>query len=182
MADQRRRPGTTVYGNLAYDLDALVRERNLDEAGTVAERERQAQARPKPQRRTAAAPQPRTAVSPVLLLGIGLLAVMVMLLIGSYMQMTTISANVSQLKNELAVLDDEHVALLTKYEQTFDLATVKEAAEAAGMSKPTSAQIEYIDLGGTDTAEVYQAGVGGLLGDVADSAKQGFAALLEYFR
>ena len=180
MADQRKRPGTTVYGNLAYDLDALVRERKLEEAGRVTEQERPAQ--PQPRRRAAAAPQPRVGVSPVLLGGLVVLAVMLMLLIGSYVQMTTISGNVAQLKSELAALDDTHVALLTKYEQTFDLTTIKEAAEAAGMSKPTSAQIEYIDLGGTDTAVVYQAGAGGLLGDLADSVERGFAALVEYFR
>lgn len=32
------------------------------------------------------------------------------------------------------------MALLTAYERTFDLATVKAAAEAAGMSKPSSGQ------------------------------------------
>ena len=180
MADQRRRPGTTVYGNLAYDLDALVRERNLEEAGKVTETERQAQ--PQPRRRAVPAVQPRAGVSPVLIGGVVALAVMLMLLIGSYVQLTTISGNVAQLKSELSSLDVEHVSLLTKYEQTFDLTTVKEAAEAAGMSKPTSAQIEYIDLGGTDTAVVYQAGVGGLLGDVAGSVERGFAALVEYFR
>ncbi|MBO4853907.1 MAG: hypothetical protein J5482_02015 [Oscillospiraceae bacterium] len=180
MADQRRRPGTTVYGNLAYDLDALVRERNLDEAGKMAERERRVQ--PQPQRRAVAAPRPRTAFSPVLVLAAAVLAAMVILLLGNYVQMTAISANVSQLKKDLAALDDEHVSLLTKYEQTFDLETVKAAAEAAGMSKPTSAQIEYIDLGGMDTAVVYQAGAGGLLGDLADSVVRGFSALVEYFR
>ena len=107
---------------------------------------------------------------------------MVMLLIMGYVQLTTISGNVAEMKNELAALDDQHVSLLTKYEQTFDLATVKEAAEAAGMSKPTGAQIEYVDLSGADTAVVYQAGAGGLLSDVAERVEQGFAALVEYFR
>ena len=105
-----------------------------------------------------------------------------MLLIMGYVQLTTISGNVAELKSELATLDDQHVSLLTKYEQTFDLATVKETAEAAGMSKPTGAQIEYVDLSGADTAVVYQAGAGGLLSDVAERVEQGFAALVEYFR
>ena len=105
-----------------------------------------------------------------------------MLLIMGYVQLTTISGNVAEMKNELAALDDQHVSLLTKYEQTFDLATVKEAAEAAGMSKPTGAQIEYGDLSGSDTAVVYQAGAGGVLSDLAERVEQGFAALVEYFR
>lgn len=182
MSDQRRRPGTITYGNLAYDLDAQVRERNLEEAGRITRRERERQTQPKPQRRATPAVQPRAAVSPVLLAGMAVLAIMVVLLLGSYLQMTAISVNVSKMKSELATLDDEHVALVTKYEQTFDLVTIKAAAEAAGMSKPTSAQIEYIDLGGTDTVVVYQAGVGGLLGDLASGAERYFAALVEYFR
>ena len=178
MADQRRRPGTMTYGNLAYDLDNLVRQRNLEEAGKVREQERQAQ----PQQRRQEAVQPRTKASPILVGGIVVLAAMVMLLIMGYVQLTTISGNVAEMKNELAALDDQHVSLLTKYEQTFDLATVKEAAEAAGMSKPTGAQIEYVDLSGSDTAVVYQAGAGGVLSDLAERVEQGFAALVEYFR
>ena len=32
MAQQRRRPNTMVYGNLAYDLDTLASQRQLEEA------------------------------------------------------------------------------------------------------------------------------------------------------
>ena len=59
MADPRRRPGTTVNGNLAYDLDALVRERNLEEAGKVHEYERPPQRRSQPRRQAQAQPGPR---------------------------------------------------------------------------------------------------------------------------
>ena len=177
MADQRRRPGTTTYGNLAYDLDSLVRQRNLEEAGRVRQEERQPRRQPQPRRQ--ARVQPRAKASPLVVGGVAALAVMVLLLIMGYVQLTTISGNVAELKGELAVLDDRHVSLLTKYEQTFDMT---ETAEAAGMSKPTGAQIEYVDLSGEDTAVVYQAGADGLLGGVADRVEQAFAALVEYFR
>ena len=183
MAEQKRRPGTTTYGSLAYDLDALVRERNLEEAGKVQEHERRAaQPRPQSRRQAEAAPAPRAKASPVVVGGIVVLAAMVLMLIMGYVQLTTISGNVAGMKSELAELNDEHVSLLTKYEQTFDLATVKETAEAAGMSKPTSAQIEYVDLSGEDTAVVYKAGAEGLLSGIANSVERGFDALLEYFR
>ena len=32
MAQQKRRPNTMVYGNLAYDLDTLASQRQLEEA------------------------------------------------------------------------------------------------------------------------------------------------------
>ena len=180
MADQRRRPNTTTYGNLAYDLDSLVLQRNLEEAGTDREPERRVQAQPQPRVRQET--QPRARTSPILVGGIAVLAAMVLLLIMGYVQLTTISGNVAEMKNQLSALDDQHVSLLTKYEQTFDLATVKEAAEVAGMSKPTGAQIEYVDLSGTDTAVVYQSGAGGVLGDIAQRIEQAFTAVVEYFR
>lgn len=184
MAEQRRRPGTNTYGNLAYDLDALVREHNLEEAGKIREQERQAHREAQPVRRVQpqTAVQPRTRVSPLVVGGVVVLAAMVIALILGYVQLTTISGSVSRMKSELAELNDENVALLTKYEQTFDLATVKETAEAAGMSKPTSAQIEYVDLSGEDTAVVYRSGAEGLLGGLTDRIQRGFTSLLEYFR
>ena len=181
MADPRRRHGTMTNGNLAYDLDALVREHNLEEAGKVHEHEREAR-QPRSQPRRQPQPQSRPKTSPVLVGGIVILAAMVLALIMGYVQLTTISGNVAEMKSRLAELNDEHVSLLTKYEQTFDLATVKETAEAAGMSKPTSAQIEYVDLSGADVAVVHQAGAGGLLSGLGESLEEGFNALVEYFR
>ena len=180
MAEQRKRPRTNTYGSLAYNLDTLARERELEEAAKVREQEQRPQ--PRPQLRRQAETQPRTKASPLLVGGIVVLAAMVLALIMGYVQLTTISGDVADMKSELAALDDEHVSLLTKYEQTFDLATVKEAAEAAGMSKPTGVQIEYVDLSGTDTAVVYRSGAGGVLSEIAQRVEDGFAAFVEFFR
>ena len=49
------------------------------------------------------------------------------------------------------------MSLVMDYERTFDMAKIKEAAEAAGMKKPTAGQVEYVELGGGSKAEVYQA-------------------------
>ena len=184
MAQTRRRPTAATYGSLAYDLDALARERQLEEAGRMEEREE----RPAPQPRRAvqaqAAPeaQPARRTSPLVLGGVTVIVAMLALLIMGYVHLTTVSGAVSDMKAELAVLNEEHVSLLTKYEQTFDLTTVKETAEALGMSKPTSAQIEYIDLSGADTAVVYRGGAGGLLSELSQQIEEGFSALVEYFR
>lgn len=179
MADtQRNRIDTPVYGNLAYDLDALVRERNLEEAGKLQEEQQQRQSRV----RTQPAVRPRQRVSPLVLGSVVLLAAMVVGLLLGYVQLTKISTSVSSMKSELSELEDEHVALLTKYEQTYDLATVKETAEAAGMSKPSSGQIEYVDLGGPDAAVVYRADGQSAAQGLLDSVKQGLAAAVEYFR
>ena len=180
MAAVRRAPRTPTYGNLAYDLDAIVRERQLEEAGTMPER------RPEPEPEIQVTPRVRQHAkarpSALLMVSIVVLCAMVMALMLGFVQLTKVSTSVSEIKSELAVLNDEHVSLLTRYEQTFDLATIKETAEAAGMTKPTSAQIEYVDLSGSDVAVVYQAGSDGLLDDLIHGVGDGLAALVEYFR
>ena len=47
------------------------------------------------------------------------------------------------------------MSLLTRYEQAFDLTSVKESAEAAGMTQPSDSQIYYIDLPGENRAVSY---------------------------
>ena len=183
MAERKRRPDGPVYGNLAYDLDALVRERALEEAGRMEpERQPRRQAEVVQQPRRQAAVQPKTRVSPLLAGSIAVLAAMVIVLLMGYVQLTEISTSVAEKKTEMDQLNTEHVALLTKYEQTFEMASVKEAAEAAGMSKPSAGQIEYVELGGPDQAVVYAAGSDGVLDKLFASVEGGVLSVVEYFR
>ena len=180
MANYRH--GAT-YGSLAYDLDALAREKQLDEAGKLPQKKvRPAQPEVQPVQRRQSAARAAVRPSPVLLLGTVLVVGMVIALMLCYVKLTGISDNVSSIKREISALEEEHVALLTAYERTFDLATVKAAAEAAGMSKPSSGQIQYIDLSGADSVEVYAAGGAAALNGFTDKAESLWAYVLEYFR
>lgn len=179
MTDERRRNITTIYGSLAYDLDTLVRERQLEEAGEMPERKAEAKPQAQPRRRPQA--QAKARPSALVMGGIVVVCALVMVLLLGYVQLTTVSNNVSTIKKELATLEEEHVSLLTEYEKTFDLATIKAAAEDAGMSKPTSGQIQYIDLSGADTAVVC-GGEPGLMEKAASTVKEGALSLWEYFR
>lgn len=180
MANYRH--GAT-YGSLAYDLDALAREKQLDEAGKLPQKKvRPAQPEVQPVQRRQSAARAAVRPSPVLLLGTVLVVGMVIALMLCYVKLTGISDNVSSIKREISALEEEHVALLTAYERTFDLATVKAAAEAAGMSKPSSGQIQYIDLSGADSVEVYAAGGAAALNGFTEKAKSLWAYVLEYFR
>ena len=180
MANYRH--GAT-YGNLAYDLDALAREKQLDEAGKLPQKKvRPAQPEVQPVQRRQSAARAAVRPSPVLLLGTVLVVGMVIALMLCYVKLTGISDNVSSIKREISALEEEHVALLTAYERTFDLATVKAAAEAAGMSKPSSGQIQYIDLSGADSVEVYAAGGAAALNGFNEKAESLWAYVLEYFR
>lgn len=180
MANYRH--GAT-YGSLAYDLDALAREKQLDEAGKLPQKKvRPAQPEVQPVQRRQSAARAAVRPSPVLLLGTVLVVGMVIALMLCYVKLTGISDNVSSIKREISALEEEHVALLTAYERTFDLATVKAAAEAAGMSKPSSGQIQYIDLSGADSVEVYAAGGSAALNGFTEKAESLWAYVLEYFR
>ena len=180
MANYRH--GAT-YGSLAYDLDALAREKQLDEAGKLPQKKvRPAQPEVQPVQRRQSAARAAVRPSPVLLLGTVLVVGMVIALMLCYVKLTGISDNVSSIKREISALEEEHVALLTAYERTFDLATVKAAAEAAGMSKPSSGQIQYIDLSGADSVEVYAAGGEAALNGFTEKAESLWAYVLEYFR
>ena len=180
MANYRH--GAT-YGSLAYDLDALAREKQLDEAGKLPQKKvRPAQPEVQPVQRRQSAARAAVRPSPVLLLGTVLVVGMVIALMLCYVKLTGISDNVPSIKREISALEEEHVALLTAYERTFDLATVKAAAEAAGMSKPSSGQIQYIDLSGADSVEVYAAGGAAALNGFTEKAESLWAYVLEYFR
>lgn len=172
-----------TYGSLAYDLDALAREKQLDEAGKLPQKKvRPAQPEVQPVQRRQSAARAAVRPSPVLLLGTVLVVGMVIALMLCYVKLTGISDNVSSIKREISALEEEHIALLTEYERTFDLAAVKAAAEAAGMSKPSSGQIQYIDLSGADSVEVYAAGGAAALNGFTEKAESLWAYVLEYFR
>ena len=179
MTDERRRNMTMIYGSLAYDLDTLARERQLEEAGEMPERSGAPQPKAQPRRHPQA--QAKTRPSPLLVGGIVLVCALVMVLLLGYVQLTMVSNQVVTIKDQLATLEEEHVSLVTEYEKTFDLATIKAAAEEAGMSKPTSGQVQYIDLSGSDTAVVY-GDEPGMVEKAISSIKGGAQFIWEYFR
>ena len=175
-----------VYGDLAYDLDREVREHALRHAGEAPRRQPAAEQpapRTKPRVRSLSKAQARRRqkVSVLSVLGVGAaigLAVMVML---GYIQLTAISDEVVSLQNRLAELETENVTLTAQHEQMFDPSTVKEVAEAAGMSKPSSSRIYYIDLSEGDSAVVYQREEHNLLSRLLTSLNHGIYAVVEYF-
>ncbi len=180
MADQRRRPQTTTYGNLAYDLDSLARQRQLEDAGVMPQRQSQPQAAPR--RRSQPRRQVRPHASPVTVACIAVLVGLVMVLMLGYVQLTKTGTEISRLKGQLNDLNSEHVQLVTTYERTFDMTTIKEVAEAAGMAKPTAGQIEYIDLSGDDSAVVYRTEAEDAIHELYATAQASLAGLWEYFR
>ena len=183
----RYRKEYTVRGSLAHDLDWEVNEHELRHAG---EASRYAQEAP-PQRRTAQKAKIHTEkrvqvrekehVSILTVMGFAVALGLAVMVLMSYIQLTVLSADTVALKNELSQLQTENVSLTTQYERMFDLATVKETAEAAGMTKPSNSQICYVDLSGGDTAVVYQQEEPNVLAKVLTSLSHSVYAVVEYF-
>ncbi len=185
---QLNRNGRYVAGNLAYDYDYLEREQRRraerEEREYAERRARETVARPEPRRRVEAPPKyrERQRVSPLVLLGFASAAAIVVVLLMSYAQLTAISNDVVSMQRKLSSLEEEHVTLLARYERTFDLAAIKEAAEAAGMAKPSASQIYYVDLSAPDNVVLYARAEANVLGRVFASMGQGVVSVVEYFK
>ena len=165
-ARQARYP-RTVQGSLALDLEWTARQRAADFPGVRRRANVQAKARPQ---------------IPVLSLMGGLLAVFLafQVLMGC-IELTRLSAETVELRNTVSVLRTENTALSNQYKRMFDPAAVQEAAEAAGMSKPASGQIHYVDLSVGDSAVVYRQKDAGAWNSLKESISQGAGAVKEYF-
>ena len=154
----------STQGNLARDLDWAVRERELNHAGEAPRHE--AQAAPKI-RREQALVRERQSVPVLTVVEVMAVIAAAVLLLLSYVQLTTLAA--------------ENVSLTAQHEQMFDMATVKEVASAAGMSKPSRSQITYLDLASEDSATVYLTEEPSVLSRLLTSLHHGIYAAVEYF-
>lgn len=188
MAQQKRKQnipyGGRVVGNLAYDFDYEQREeqRRAHAPKKSAPPPRPKQP-PKPQQKAkpVVRPRQRERLSASLVVGLAALCGMVMMLLAGYASLATTSAEVVSLQNELSELRDENVSLLTDYEKTFDINTVKEAARAAGMTEPTASQISRIDLSEPDSVVVYETQEASLFSRVFTSLGHSVGSVVEYF-
>ena len=181
--DLRYNSRNAVYGDLAYDLDRELRERELGHAGEMPRARETAVPAAQPKVRSVSRVQVREAqrVSALSVVGFAAAAVLALLVLMSYIQLTALSAETVELKQQLSTLEKENVTLTAQHERMFDLDTVKAAAEAAGMTKPSASQIYYVDLSGGDSAVVYQQEEPGVLSRVLTSLNHGIYAVVEYF-
>ena len=186
--NRRYRTNGAVDGNLARKLDRRELERQLDRSGQMGfdqlyERQPETAVERNARRRAQLKASIRTAqkVSPLALLGFVCTAFLMVVLLLCYVRLNAISRSIVSMKAEISQLEVEQVSLLTQYEQAFDLAAVKEAALAAGMTQPSDSQVYYISLPGEDQATVYHSG-GSRLEKFFTFLGRGIYAAAEYFR
>ena len=175
--DMRYRGKQAVNGSLAYDLDYAVRERALRHAGEAPKAREKAKVYEAPRVLLRA----RQVVSPLAVLSVAAIMGLALLVLMSYVQLTMLSADTVELKSQLEELESENVSLTAQYQRMFDMASVKEAAEASGMTKPSNTQMSRLDLSAGDSAVAYQQKEPGLLSRILSSLHGGVYAVVEYF-
>ena len=175
--DTRYRGKQAVNGSLAYDLDYAARERDLRRAGRAPKAREKARVYEAPRVLLRA----RQYVSPLAVLSVSAIMGLALLLLMNYVQLTRLSAETVKLQSQLAELETENTDLTARYQRMFDMASVKEAAEAAGMSKPSGTQMSRLDLSAEDSAVAYRQKEPGLFSRVLSSLHGGVYAVVEYF-
>ena len=114
-------------------------------------------------------------------LAVGVFAV---LLLFSYVQLTTISQQVVELRSEMTALQSEEAKLRTAYELSYDLSSIEETMTASGaMVRPQNGQVVYVDLSEPDTVTFFNqdeaaAGLDGMFESVKSIASE----IVAYFQ
>ena len=184
-----RRRSTTVYNTYgsvayapAYDGSAVRAPRREEELQRRPQPKTREHVRRKQLTRTQVQVREAGQVAPFAVVGFIAVAVFAALLITSFAQFTALNGEVVSLQNQLTTLQTENATLSAQYEKVFDMETIQ-AAVGESMVRPTSDQVEYIDLSEPDTVVVYgeQEASGGIVGALKAAGKV-LGEMIEYFR
>ena len=175
MADRRAQYHTN--GAAAYDVYAWNQS-------TAPQRRPEPQhlpeERPLPQKRQRV--KARTALAPFTVVGMLAVACLLVLVVFGYVQLFEATSRVSKLESQLQSLQEEQLLLQSKYEGKIDLAGIEEQAETLGLKKPSQEQIVYVNLAGTDQAEIYHQQHTSVFGEILDAMQQSILGLIEYLQ
>lgn len=122
----------------------------------------------------------KAAIAPVSIFGLMLAGCMLILVVFGYVQMYEATQRVSKMKSELSTLQQEQVVLESLYESSVDLAYVEEQASAMGFATPEKDQIVYLELEGTDRAEIYTVKKDNVFQRVVRAVENSVSGLVEY--
>lgn len=164
-----------TYGNVAYD-PAYAPQRQGRTEPLVRPRERVSA-------RERVRVRPAGYVAPTAVIGFALVAVMAVLLLVNYAQLTQTSNEIVRLRREAATLSEEHAKLTAEYELAFDLKSVEEQVTAAGtMVQPQPGQIVTLNIMEPDSAQFYGNQDQGFAGELWSGVKETVGNLVAFFR
>ena len=178
MAETLRRASYDPYRNLNYEYDGsavrVPREEEVLRPRPQVRPRRRELARPKVEVRQAGR------VSLFAVTGFAAVAVMAVLILMSFVQLTTLSNEVVSLNSQMTRLQGEEATLRARYELAYDLGAIEKAVTSDGsMSRPQAGQMIYVDLTEPDHVVLYdrQESAGGFL----ESLEQIVGSVLSYF-
>lgn len=178
MAQTQRRGSFDPYRNLNYDYDGS--------AVRIAQEEEVLRPRPQVRPRNQELSRPKVAVRPAgrvslfAVAGFGAVAVMAVLILMSYIQLSSISNEVVSLNSEMTRLQSEEATLRARYELAYDLGAIEKAVTSDGsMGRPQAGQMVYVDLTEPDSVVLYHQDEtsGGFL----ESLEEIVGSILAYF-
>ena len=170
----RQTPRYRTNGSAAYDVRRYGNAAPEIRRPGLPEERRQ----PTPARRVRV--RAKTEIAPLAVLGLVATVGMLILVVFSYVRLYEATAEVGRLNEELAALSQEQQALTSEYEGKIDLAAIEQRARELGMVQPTDAATVYLNLSGTDRAEVLSEESPGLLESVIGAFKSSVESLVSY--
>jgi len=160
-------------GSAAYDLHVIngsaapeIERRGLPEDRPMPFNERHIKA--------------KVAIAPVSVFGLMVTVCMLILVVFGYVQLYEATERVSTLKNELSVLRQEQVVLESLYEGGIDLDYIETQAGAMGFAVPEREQIVYLNLVGSDKAEIYSVEKENVFQRIIRAVETSAGGLVEY--
>lgn len=122
----------------------------------------------------------KAAVSFTAVVGLMVVACMLILVIFGYVQLYEATEQVSTLESQLSQLQQEQVILKSRYEGGIDLDYIEQRAAELGFGVPTKEQTVYLNLSGSDQAEIYHTEKTGILERIIQAIESSASGLVEY--
>jgi len=122
----------------------------------------------------------KTAIAPFAVVGLMVAACMLVLVVFGYVQLYEATEQVSVLENQLAGLQKEQAVLESLYEGSIDLNYIEARAAEMGLVAPSREQTVYVNLTGSDRAEIYESEHLSLIQRILQAFESSASGLVEY--
>ena len=123
----------------------------------------------------------KAAVAPFAVVGSLVVACLLIMVVYGYVQLYDATSQVGALNSQLTQVQEENAKLRSSYESSINLTKIEEQAQSYGMRQPTSNQKVYLNISGTDKAEVLQVEKENAFQKVWQAIRDSFTGLVEYF-
>ena len=167
------RPIYRTNGAAAYDI---YRNQPMENGSAARKlREPKRHTRPKPR------PKAKLQIAPMSVVGLLVAAVMLVLVVCSYVQLFEESAAVSELRAQLSEAEEYQQRLQSTYANKLDLDVIQKKAAELGMTMPNSKQTIYLSLEGCDRAVITGDEQENIIVTAWNTITRAVRALEEYF-